>query len=131
MQTIKVKTSSRTDMKEITSEVSSVVKASKLEEGACLVFVAHTTAGITINENADPSVREDVASTLERMVPWAGPYRHAEGNSAAHIKASLVGQSTIVPIKSAHLMLGTWQGIFLCEFDGPRERLVHVVLLRA
>jgi secondary thiamine-phosphate synthase enzyme len=126
MQTISVKTSSRTDFRDITGEVSSAVKSEAVAEGICVVFVAHTTAGVTINENADPAVMEDLGSTLERMVPWKGPYRHAEGNSAAHVKASIVGSSAIVPLRGGRLVLGTWQGIYLCEFDGPRTRNVHV-----
>ena len=94
-----------------------------------MVFVPHTTAGVTINENADPAVREDIASVLDRMVPWKGPYRHTEGNSAAHVKTSLVGHAAIVPLHDSRLALGTWQGIYLCEFDGPRTRKVHVQVI--
>jgi len=131
MQTISVKTTSRTDFRDITRDVVSVVGSVGVGDGACIVFVAHTTAGVTINENADPAVMEDVASILERMVPWKGQYRHAEGNSAAHVKASLVGSSAIVPVRGGRLLLGTWQGIYLCEFDGPRTRNVHVQVVPA
>jgi secondary thiamine-phosphate synthase enzyme len=131
MQTISVKTSSRTDFKDITREVSSIVGSQAVADGVCIVFVAHTTAGVTINENADPAVMEDVASILERMVPWKGAYRHAEGNSAAHVKASLVGSSASIPLRGGRLALGTWQGIYLCEFDGPRTRSVHVQVVPA
>jgi secondary thiamine-phosphate synthase enzyme len=131
MQTISIKTSSRTDFKDITREVSSIVGSQAVADGVCIVFVAHTTAGVTINENADPAVMEDVASILERMVPWKGAYRHAEGNSAAHVKASLVGSSASIPLRGGRLALGTWQGIYLCEFDGPRTRSVHVQVVPA
>jgi secondary thiamine-phosphate synthase enzyme len=131
MQTISVKTSSRTDFKDITRDVSSIVGSQAVADGVCIVFVAHTTAGVTINENADPAVMEDVASILERMVPWKGAYRHAEGNSAAHVKASLVGSSASIPLMGGRLALGTWQGIYLCEFDGPRTRSVHVQVVPA
>jgi len=129
MEKLSVRTSSRTDLRDITSEVAVAVKKSQAEAGACVVSVPHTTAGITINENADPSVREDIANTLDRMVPWEGPYRHAEGNAAAHVKAALVGHSLTVPVQGARLVLGTWQGIYLCEFDGPRSRTVYVQVL--
>jgi secondary thiamine-phosphate synthase enzyme len=129
METLSVRTSSRTDLKDITREVAAAAAGFNVKEGACLVYVPHTTAGITINENADPAVRLDIESTLERMVPWSGPYRHSEGNSAAHVKASLVGFSILVPISGGRLVLGTWQGIYFCEFDGPRTRKVHVQVL--
>jgi len=129
METFTVSTSGRTDLKDITREVASVVSGSRLREGACVVYVPHTTAGVTINENADPAVRDDIATTLERMVPWSGPYRHSEGNSAAHVKASLMGFSVTVPVESGRLVLGTWQGIYFCEFDGPRTRKVHVLTI--
>jgi len=129
METFTVRTSGRTDLKDITGEVASVVSKYGVADGACVVYVPHTTAGVTINENADPAVREDIAATLERMVPWNGPYRHSEGNSAAHLKATLVGFSATIPVQSGHLVLGTWQGIYFCEFDGPRTRKVHVLML--
>ena len=131
MESFTVRTSSRTDLKDITGEVASVVGKSGLAEGACVVYVPHTTAGVTINENADPAVREDIASALERVVPWNGPYRHMEGNAAAHVKASMMGFSAMVPVEGGRLVLGTWQGIYFCEFDGPRTRKVHVTLLPA
>ncbi|HEY5493349.1 MAG TPA: secondary thiamine-phosphate synthase enzyme YjbQ [Candidatus Anoxymicrobiaceae bacterium] len=129
METFTVRTSGRTDLKDITGEVASVVSKYGVADGACVVYVPHTTAGVTINENADPAVREDIAATLERMVPWNGPYRHSEGNSAAHLKATLVGFSATIPVQSGRLVLGTWQGIYFCEFDGPRTRKVHVLML--
>jgi secondary thiamine-phosphate synthase enzyme len=131
MEILSIRTSSRTDFKEITREVTSVVAKVGVKEGACLVYVPHTTAGITINENADPDVRADIMTTLERMVPWQGPYQHAEGNSAAHIKASFMGFSAVIPISDGRLVQGTWQGIYLCEFDGPRTRNVHIQIMPA
>lgn len=129
METITVRTTGRTDLKNITREVSAAVAGAGKKEGACVVFVAHTTAGITINENADPAVSEDIAAALERLVPWNGPYKHMEGNSAAHVKASLMGSSVTVPLHDGRLVLGTWQGIFFCEFDGPRTRQVHIQII--
>jgi secondary thiamine-phosphate synthase enzyme len=131
MQTISIRTSSRSDLKNITGEVAAVVSATGVSQGVCEVFVAHTTAGVTINENADPAVRDDIETALDRMVPWNGPYRHSEGNSAAHLKATLVGSSVTIPVSEGHLALGTWQGIFFCEFDGPRTRHVYVQVLSA
>lgn len=131
MEILNVKTSSRTDFREITGEVASFVSGTGIREGICVVFVPHTTAGVTLNENADPAARQDVAATLDRLVPWEGPYRHAEGNSAAHVKASMVGSSATVPISRGALLLGTWQGIYLCEFDGPRSRRVYVNVVKA
>jgi secondary thiamine-phosphate synthase enzyme len=126
METFDIRTSARTDLRNITSEVAAAVRTSGTMDGPCVVFVAHTTAGVTINENADPAVSDDIGTTLDRMIPWNGPYKHNEGNSAAHLKATLVGSSVTVPVHRGKLVLGTWQGIFLCEFDGPRTRQVHV-----
>ena len=133
METLTIRTSSRTDLKDITREVVEAAANAAAKAGAgdgvCVVYVPHTTAGVTINENADPAVREDIASVLDRMIPWNGPYRHGEGNSAAHVKAALVGHSAMVPIEGGRLVLGTWQGIYFCEFDGPRSRKLHVQVL--
>lgn len=129
METFTVRTSARTDLVDITPEVSGAVAKANAGEGICLVYVPHTTAGVTINENADPAVRVDIASTLEGMVPWAGPYKHMEGNSAAHVKASMVGFSAMIPVVNGNLVLGTWQGVYFCEFDGPRTRKVHVQVI--
>jgi secondary thiamine-phosphate synthase enzyme len=126
METFSVRTDSRTHFMNITRDVAAAAAKSGVREGICVVFVPHTTAGVTINENADPAAREDIESTLDRMVPWNGPYRHAEGNSAAHVKASMMGFSATIPITGGRLVLGTWQGIYFCEFDGPRTRNVHV-----
>jgi len=124
--TLSIRTRDRSEMVDITSQVEGELRRSGLEDGVCFIYVPHTTAGITINENADPSVIADIQATLNKLVPWGGPYSHREGNSAAHIKSSLVGNSVMVLIESGRLKLGTWQGIFFCEFDGPRSRKVHI-----
>jgi len=121
-----VSTSSRAEAIDITSKVEAVVKKSKIEEGFCHIFVPHTTAGVLINENADPSVMDDVMAGLEELIPLRGNYTHAEGNSSAHIRSSIIGQSVQVVIERSALKLGRWQGIFFCEFDGPRKRDVWV-----
>jgi secondary thiamine-phosphate synthase enzyme len=124
--TVSINTRDRSEMIDITSKVEEELKRSGLKDGVCFVFVPHTTAGITINEAADPSVVADVQATLNRLVPWEGSYRHLEGNSAAHIKSSLIGNSAVVFVESGRLKLGTWQGVFFCEFDGPRSRKVYM-----
>ena len=124
-----VKTRSRTEFVDITSEVKRVLTASDISDGLCMVYVPHTTAAVTINESADPSVQSDMLSVLNTMVPWDAGYRHMEGNSAAHIKTTLVGTSELVAVEDHRLVLGTWQGIFFCEFDGPRTRKVHVKVI--
>ena len=129
MQTLTVKTKSRTDLRDITHDVAEAVAKAGVETGAVMISVPHTTAGITINENADPSVRSDIAEALDRMVPWNGPYSHSEGNSAAHLKTAMVGNSGLLPVERGRLVLGTWQGIYFCEFDGPRTRKCHVQVL--
>ncbi len=131
METFSVRTKSRTEFRDITREVAQAVAKLEAGRGAAIVYVPHTTAGVTINENADPSVSTDVENALDRLVPWEGPYRHAEGNSAAHVKSTLVGSSVTIPIEKGSLVLGTWQGIYFCEFDGPRTRKVHVQVVEA
>jgi secondary thiamine-phosphate synthase enzyme len=126
MITLTVKTGRRTEFADITAEVQAAVVALGVKDGAVTVFVPHTTAGITINENADPDVTADITSALEKLVPWRGDYAHGEGNSAAHVKASLMGSSARVLVEGSRLKLGTWQAIYLCEFDGPRTRSVWV-----
>ncbi|MFA9454113.1 MAG: secondary thiamine-phosphate synthase enzyme YjbQ [Candidatus Aminicenantaceae bacterium] len=121
-----VQTRSQEELKNITAEVESVVHLSGIRTGVCVVYVPHTTAGITINENADPSVKNDMLMALKTMVPDSLPYTHAEGNSPAHVKASLMGSSVQILIERGRLVLGTWQGVYFCEFDGPRTRRVHV-----
>jgi len=126
-RTIDVRTRSRDELVDITSQVAAVVGDSGIEEGLVTVYVPHTTAGVTINENADPSVVHDLLAALDQAVPWKqGFYRHGEGNSAAHVKSSLVGCSAQVLVRGGELRLGTWQGIYFCEFDGPRSR--HAVI---
>lgn len=127
---IPVATRQHAQMVDITTEVQRVVQESGVDEGAALVYCPHTTAGLTLNENADPSVCQDILETLERLVPWRAAYRHTEGNAAAHVKSSLVGHSLLIPVEGGRLVLGTWQGIFLCEFDGPRTRRVVVRVFR-
>jgi secondary thiamine-phosphate synthase enzyme len=129
MMNLTVKTRSKTELIDITSDVQKLVASSNISDGVCMVFVPHTTAAVTINESADPSVKSDILSILNRIVPWESDYRHAEGNSPAHIKATLVGASELIAVEGGQLVLGTWQGIFFCEFDGPRTRKVNVTLL--
>jgi secondary thiamine-phosphate synthase enzyme len=122
MQTISVKTGAHSQAKNITSQVQEVVAGSGVQEGWCEVFVPHTTAAISINEAADPAVMQDILTTLDKMVPWSDNYRHAEGNSAAHVKSVLLGSTVRLPVSGGRLNLGTWQGVFFMEFDGPRNR---------
>ncbi|MGE5544488.1 MAG: secondary thiamine-phosphate synthase enzyme YjbQ [Bacillota bacterium] len=131
MESFLVRTRDRNDLIDITPEVKQIISKSGVTNGLVTVFVPHTTAAVTINENADPSVKHDLLMGLSNIAPANIPeYRHAEGNSDAHIKASLVGPSVSLILNAGHLVLGTWQGIFLCEFDGPRTRSVHVQLIR-
>jgi len=126
MKSFTVKTNARFEMIDITGQVAAEVRQSGIRDGICHVFVPHTTAAVTINENADPDVPRDILAALDRIVPYAGPYRHTEGNAAAHIKASLFGASQAVFVEEGRLVLGTWQSLFFCEFDGPRTRKVLV-----
>jgi secondary thiamine-phosphate synthase enzyme len=128
MESLSVRTKARTEFVDITDRVVSIVRNCNVEEGLCCVYAPHTTAGVTITENADPSVVQDMIKELNKIVPFDDGYSHTEGNSAAHIKASLVGSSVIVPISGGRLVLGTWQGIYFCEFDGPRSRRAYVVI---
>ncbi|HEX7712879.1 MAG TPA: secondary thiamine-phosphate synthase enzyme YjbQ [Bacillota bacterium] len=125
-QEIEITTQNRVEWPDITERVGAIVKQSGVREGMCRIYIPHTTAGITINENADPDVVRDILAGLKRLVPQNGDYAHAEGNSDAHLKASLMGFSCLVPICSGRLALGTWQGIYFCEFDGPRRR--HILI---
>lgn len=125
---IELRTQSREQMVDITTHVRRLVTESGVAEGSALVYCPHTTASITINEAADPDVPADILAGLARIVPEHGSWRHAEGNSDAHIKATLVGCSALVPVIAGELALGTWQGIFFCEFDGPRLRSFHVTV---
>ena len=126
MRIIEVKTQNKEELADITTQVQEEISSSGMEDGLCLVYVPHTTAGVTINENADPSVKEDLLMTMNRIVPESLPFKHLEGNSPAHVKASLVGSSISLIVKEGQLSLGTWQGVFFCEFDGPRRRKVLI-----
>ena len=123
-----VRTDTRCEMIDITDKIATFVRESGLRDGICHVFVPHTTAALTINENADPDVPRDILDSLDRVVPLSNRYRHAEGNAAAHVKASLLGASQTVFVENGRLVLGTWQSLFFCEFDGPRTREVLVGL---
>jgi len=129
IKNIDVKTRSRTKFVNITSEVRKIVSESGVKSGVCSIYVPHTTAGVTINEGADPSVVTDILSSLNKLIPHSANYLHAEGNSDAHIKTSLVGSSETVIIEGGKLLLGTWQAIFFCEFDGARNRKVMVKVM--
>ncbi|MBN3038838.1 MAG: YjbQ family protein [Candidatus Omnitrophica bacterium] len=122
LKNLQINTNSRTQLLDITSLVQKEVEKSKVQEGLCILHVPHTTAGITINENADPSVRKDIINELSRLIPLNSRFSHSEGNSDAHIKASMMGFSLTLLIERGSLLLGTWQGIYFCEFDGPRRR---------
>ena len=124
-----IKTSARVEFREITSEINGIIESSGIKSGVCYIFVPHTTAGLLVNEHADPSVVEDISAQLEEMAPQGKSYRHMEGNSPAHIKAGLMGDSRTLFIEGGESVLGTWQGIFFCEFDGPRNRSVMVKLM--
>ncbi len=122
---LSVKSNSKTELIDITSDAQKLVNEAGISDGICMFYVPHTTAAITINESADPSVKTDILMILNKIVPWEAGYRHLEGNSPAHIKSTLVGASELVAVENGKLVLGTWQGIFFCEFDGPRNRKIH------
>jgi len=124
VKTVNVRTEAAQQLVDITATVRYVVRESGVTQGVCMIFIPHTTAAVTINENADPNVRKDLINILESMVPSKGEYLHTEGNAHAHAKASLIGPSISVFVEAGQLVLGTWQGIYLCEFDGPRTRNV-------
>ncbi len=129
LQELSVRTERRSQMIDITQEVQGIITDAGINNGVCYIYVPHTTAGITINENADPSVVTDILTELEKIVPWNDGYKHLEGNSAAHIKASMMGFAQVLIIQDKRLLLGTWQGIYFCEFDGPRYRKVYVKVI--
>lgn len=131
MQTISVPTEKRTDLVDVTALLAETLATSGMRSGALVAYVPHTTAGITINENADPSVPRDILMVLDRLVPGSLPFSHSEGNGDAHAKAVLVGASVTIPVEGSRLQLGTWQGVFFAEFDGPRRRRLLVQLLPA
>ena len=124
-----INTGSSTEMVNITSQVQNELGKAEIKNGICTVFIPHTTAGITINEGADPDVADDMIMEINKIVPLQDGYKHGEGNSAAHVKTTLFGSSVQVPVENGRLSLGTWQAIFLCEFDGPRNRRVVVQVL--
>ena len=126
LASISVKTQSRIEMSDITASVQKEVSKARATQAVCTVYVPHTTAGITINEGADPAVCQDIINKLNDLVPPNAGYRHLEGNADSHIKASLMGNSVTIVVQKGHLVLGTWQRIFFCEFDGPRSRKVYV-----
>ncbi len=128
---LRVRTTRHTSIVNITSQIREVVKKSGVKEGICVVYVPHTTACVFINEGADPDVVRDIIYALEKLIPWEDPsYTHTEGNSAAHIRSAIIGNSRIIPIVDGELALGTWESIFLADFDGPRERKVIVKILK-
>ncbi len=128
--TLEIKTSSHTQMLDITDLINRTVSESGVKSGICTIFIPHTTAAVTINENADPDVVRDFTTEINKIVPWEDGYHHMEGNSAAHLKSSLIGFSEQVIIEDGRLLLGTWQGIYFCEYDGPRRRKVYVKLMK-
>ncbi len=126
---LEITTTMREQMVDVTRQVANAVRESGVTAGAALVFCPHTTAAVTINENADPDVCDDLCDGLARIAPRSGGWRHVEGNSDGHLKAALVGESVLVPVEDGHLVLGTWQGVYFCEFDGPRTRQVDVTVM--
>ena len=131
MKEISVRTVNHTQFLNIDQKIKEAIGETGIQDGICFVFVPHTTAGITINENADPDVVADMIHALERAVPWNAGYAHAEGNAAAHVKASMMGFSQTIPVRGGHLAFGTWQSLYFCEFDGPRARKVLVQVIPA
>lgn len=127
--TLNVKTDMQTQLIDITSQVQKVVSESGVKEGICVIFIPHTTAAVTINENADEDVKTDILKEINKVIPFNDGYRHMEGNSAAHIKASLFGFSDQIIIQNGKLLLGTWQGVYFCEFDGPRNRKAYIKII--
>ena len=126
---LSVKTRERTELVDVTSDINQLIQKSGTDQGLCMLYVPHTTAAVTINESADPSVKSDMLMILNKIIPWEANYRHLEGNSAAHIKSALVGSSELIAVENRELVLGTWQGVFFCEFDGPRSRKLQVRII--
>jgi secondary thiamine-phosphate synthase enzyme len=131
MEKLTVQSNDRTAIIDITHQIQSLVQESGIKNGVCYVFIPHTTAGVTINENADPDVKSDMLMEINKVIPFTDSYRHMEGNSAAHIKATLFGNSEMIIVNDGRLQLGTWQGVFFCEFDGPRTRKIWVKLINS
>jgi len=129
MRRIRVKTTKRIEMVDVTNEIQKNLELADVNEGICLVYCPHTTAGVIINEHADPTVAEDIASALSEHFPHRKAWRHLEGNADAHVKTAMLGNSVLIPITGGRLALGTWQGIFFCEFDGPRNRELYLQFL--
>ena len=129
MEEVGISTSKRSELIDITSRVRSAVSASGVDAGICIVYVPHTTAGVTVNEGADPAVRRDIVMELDKLVPLEDGYTHLEGNSAAHIKATLTGPSVTLPVAGGQPLLGTWQSVYFCEFDGPRSRRLLISIV--
>lgn len=126
LKTLTIKSRSKTEFIDITEDIHEAIKGSGIKSGVCYIYVPHTTAGITINEGADPSVKRDIITTINKIIPFEGDYQHIEGNSAAHIKSTAVGVSLFVMVEDSKPLLGTWQSVYFCEFDGPRHRRVIV-----
>jgi secondary thiamine-phosphate synthase enzyme len=129
MKKVNIQTTRRIELVDITGEIQNIVAESNVGEGVCFIFCPHTTAGLTINENADPSVRRDIINALNRLIPEGEGYSHAEGNADSHIKSSLFGSSLVVFVKNGQLVFGAWQGVYFCESDGPRSREVWIKIL--
>ena len=125
-----IKSTNRTELIDITSKIQDIVLSAGIDQGLCMLYVPHTTAAITINESADPSVKDDILMVINTIIPWKAGYRHLEGNSPAHIKSTLIGPSELIAVENDRVILGTWQGIFFCEFDGPRTRKVQVRIIK-
>lgn len=126
LKNLNIKSKAKIEFIDITANVNAIIKESGITSGICHIYVPHTTAGITINEGADPSVKRDILTSLNKLIPFEGDYHHLEGNSAAHIKSTLVGVSQSIMVEEGKLMLGTWQSIYFCEFDGPRHRRIII-----
>jgi len=129
LKNITVRTKSRNEFIDLTADIQAVIDESGTRSGICCIYVPHTTAGVTVNEGADPSVARDIQNTLSKLVPHSGDYLHTEGNSDAHVKSTIVGASQVIVIDGGKLLLGTWQSVFFCEFDGPRHRRVTVKIV--
>lgn len=129
-QNLEIRTNRRTELVDVTDKVQDVIEKSKTKEGICIIYCPHTTAAVTINENVDPNVKTDITQKLNELIPENAGYHHVEGNSDSHIKASLMGNSRIVPVSDGRLLLGQWEGLFFAEFDGPRNRRLLVTVLK-
>jgi len=125
-EVLELTTTKRNDFIDITGEISGALSRARIESGLCYIHIPHSTAGITINENADPTVQADIESKLNKMIPKSEKYTHPEGNSDSHIKSSLIGTALTLIVEKGSLVLGTWQGIYFCEFDGPRDRMIYI-----